>query len=234
MTVAFVAGLVTLLVLAGTVEAPHPVVAVVLIGYAIAARADFPIGSGHVVPTQLFLVPLFVLAPAALVPALVFVGLAIGLLGEVAFGRSRLDRLAYCGGDSIHALGPALVLTLFAGGHAATAAPEVLLSGVRRPAGLRLRLLEPARPARVRHAPGDPRARAAAGLGRRRRAGADRPGGRRSGLAQPVARARAAAAGGAAGGDGRRSLAPHQQRSRSPGGAAVRAPAPRGGRPASG
>jgi diguanylate cyclase (GGDEF)-like protein len=127
MTAGFLVGLVALIALAGGVEAPHPVAAAVLVAYAIAARADFPIGSGHVVPTQLFLVPLFALAPAALVPALVFAGLAVGLLGEALFGRSRLDRLAYCGGDSIHALGPALVLTVFAGGDVVMAAPAVLL-----------------------------------------------------------------------------------------------------------
>ena len=126
MTLLFVTGLAALLLL-GPVEAPHPVAIVVLLAYAVAARADFPIGSGHVVPTQVFLVPLFVLAPAAMVPGLVFVGLAVGLLGDVARGRTRLDRLAYCGGDSIHALGPALVITLFAGGHGAEAAPEVLV-----------------------------------------------------------------------------------------------------------
>jgi diguanylate cyclase (GGDEF)-like protein len=126
MTLLFVAGLAALLLL-GPIEAPHPVAAVVLLAYAVAARSDFPIGSGHVVPTQVFLVPLFVLAPAAMVPGLVFVGLVIGLVGEVALGRSRLDRIAYCGGDSIHALGPALVLTLLAGGHAAGAGLEVIL-----------------------------------------------------------------------------------------------------------
>jgi diguanylate cyclase (GGDEF)-like protein len=126
MTLLFAAGLGALLLL-GPVEAPEPVVALVLLAYAIAARADFAIGSGHVVPTQVFLVPLFALAPAPLVPALVFVGLVVGLLGEVALGRTRLDRLAYCGGDSIHALGPALVLTLFAGGHAVNAGAAVLL-----------------------------------------------------------------------------------------------------------
>jgi diguanylate cyclase (GGDEF)-like protein len=129
MTVAFTAGLAGLFALAGHGgEAAHPVVvAVVVIAYAVASRADFAIGSGHVVPTQLFLVPLFALAPAHLVPALVFLGLALGLFGEVAFGRARLDRLAYCGGDAVHALGPALVITVFAGGDAMAASAGVLL-----------------------------------------------------------------------------------------------------------
>ena len=78
-------------------------------------------------PTQLFLVPLFVLAPAQIVPGLVFLGLAVGLAGDVLLGRARLDRLAYCGGDAIHALGPALVLGVLADGSALTAAPLVLV-----------------------------------------------------------------------------------------------------------
>src|SRR5688572_33339171 len=82
MTALFLAGLAALL-LVGPAELPHPVVGVVVVAYAIAARADFAIGSGHVVPTQVFLVPLFVLAPAPLVPALVFAGLALGLVGDV-------------------------------------------------------------------------------------------------------------------------------------------------------
>ena len=127
MTGAFAAGLVGLIALAGPGGVLHPVIVVVLVAYAIASRADFAIGSGHVVPTQLFLVPLFVLAPAQIVPGLVFLGLALGLAGDVLLGRARLDRLAYCGGDAIHALGPALVLVVFAGGSALTAAPLVLV-----------------------------------------------------------------------------------------------------------
>jgi diguanylate cyclase (GGDEF)-like protein len=126
-TAGFLVGLTGLLALAGPIEAPHPMAALVLVAYAVAARSDFAIGSGHVVPTQVFLVPMFALAPAALVPALVFAGLAIGVMGEGLLGRSRFDRLAYCGGDGVHALGPALVLTLLAGGDAVSAAPEVLL-----------------------------------------------------------------------------------------------------------
>ena len=140
-----------LIALAQPGEAPHPVAWAVVAAYAIAARTDFPIGSGHVVPTQLFLVPLFVLAPAALVPALVYAGLALGVLGEAVLGRTRGDRLAYCGGDAMHALGPALVSCCSRA--ARRSRPRVVgdRAGVRRPAGVRLPLLEPARPARLRH-----------------------------------------------------------------------------------
>jgi diguanylate cyclase (GGDEF)-like protein len=127
MTSGFVACLAALIAIAQPGEAPHPVAWAVVVAYAIAARTDFPIGSGHVVPTQLFLVPLFALAPAQLVPALVFVGLAVGVAGEAALGRTRSDRLVYCGGDAMHSLGPALVLCMFAGGDGFAAGPEVLL-----------------------------------------------------------------------------------------------------------
>jgi diguanylate cyclase (GGDEF)-like protein len=127
MTAGFGAAVFVLLALAPPAEAPHAIAWAVVVAYALAARADFPIGSGHVVPTQLFLVPLFALAPAALVPALVFLGLAIGLLGEVVFGRSRTDRLAYCGGDAMHALGPALVFVVLAGGDATTASAPIIV-----------------------------------------------------------------------------------------------------------
>jgi diguanylate cyclase (GGDEF)-like protein len=127
MTAVFGLAVVALLVAAPELAAPEPVTLLLVAAYAIAARAEFPIGSGHMVPTQLFLIPLFAVAPAALVPALVYAGLAVGLLGEAALGRSRLDRLVYCGGDALHALGPALVLTLLAGGDAFAATPAVLM-----------------------------------------------------------------------------------------------------------
>ena len=84
MTAGFAAGVAMLLALGPAAAAPQPIVWALVVAYAIAARADFPVGSGHVVPTQLFLVPMFAVAPAPLVPALVFAGLALGLLGEVA------------------------------------------------------------------------------------------------------------------------------------------------------
>jgi len=126
-TAAFGAAVIVLLLLAPAARGPAPAAALAVLAYAIAARSDFPIGSGHMVPTQLFLVPLFALAPAPLVPLLVFAGLAAGLLGDAALGRARLDRLAYCGGDALHSVGPALVLVLLAGGDALDAPPEVLL-----------------------------------------------------------------------------------------------------------
>lgn len=62
-------------------------------------------------PTQLFLVPPFALAPAAAVPALVFAGLILVTLGDSLAGRSRVERVLFGGGDAVHALGPAITPT---------------------------------------------------------------------------------------------------------------------------
>jgi diguanylate cyclase (GGDEF)-like protein len=80
-----------------------------VVAYAIASRVEFPVGAGYAVPTQLFLPPLLVLATPALVPLLVFCALALGTLVSWAGRRSWPDRLATCGGDAWHAVGPALV-----------------------------------------------------------------------------------------------------------------------------
>jgi diguanylate cyclase (GGDEF)-like protein len=127
MTAVFGLAVALLLAVAPSVARPEPIAALVVIAYAVAARAEFPIGSGHMVPTQLFVVPLFAVAPVALVPALVYAGLALGLLGDVALRRSRADRLVYCGGDAMHALGPAVVLTVLAGGDPMTASAAVIV-----------------------------------------------------------------------------------------------------------
>ena len=103
-----------------------PGIAVLVLAYAATTRVNFPIGLAGTVPTQLFLVPLFLAAPAELVPALIASGLAIGHLIAFVAGRGRLDRLVCVGGDALHAVGPALVLILAAGGVAEGAAPWVL------------------------------------------------------------------------------------------------------------
>ena len=60
-------------------EAVSGWVAFAIVGaYAVAARVEFPVGAGYVVPTQLFLPPLLVVAAPATVPLLVFLGLALG------------------------------------------------------------------------------------------------------------------------------------------------------------
>jgi diguanylate cyclase (GGDEF)-like protein len=77
--------------------------------YAVAARVEFPVGTGYVVPTQLFLPALLVLAAPSQVPLLIGAALALGTVGSCIARRSWLDRLVTCGGDASHAIGPALV-----------------------------------------------------------------------------------------------------------------------------
>src|SRR3954465_14434830 len=98
----------------------------VLLAYAASIRVVFPVGAGFTTPSQLFLVPLFALAPAPLVPLLAVAGLVLARLVDVALGRTRMDRLVVCGGNAIYTLGPPLVLTV-AGRHDSLAAPVPLL-----------------------------------------------------------------------------------------------------------
>jgi hypothetical protein len=126
LTAAFLACAGGLLALAPPTGSVHPICVGVVIAYALAARADFPVGAGHAVPTVLFLVPLFALAPAQLVPLLVFGGLALAAAVEAAAGRARFDQVVHSAGDAVHALGPALVLVPLAGGDGTTATPAVI------------------------------------------------------------------------------------------------------------
>lgn len=103
-------------------------IAIVMVGaYAIASRVDYPIATGVAVPTQLFLVALFSEADARLVPLLAMAGLMLGTTAMVGLGRSRWDRLVMAGGDAMHVLGPAVVLTVAGHTDATTAPWEILL-----------------------------------------------------------------------------------------------------------
>ncbi len=126
-TVAFACVATGLFLLAPPADDPHPAAVGVVLAYALAARVEFPIGAGYFVPTQLFLVPLFVVAPAQLVPLLVLAAFLLAATGAAIAGRAALDRLVFCAGDSAHALGPAIVLTVLADGDAAHAGVWVLL-----------------------------------------------------------------------------------------------------------
>ena len=121
--------LVVAVLLATAPEAPAPHAAVVgalVLAYALAARVEFPIGAAYFVPTQLFLVPLFALAPAALVPALVFVAFVLAAAGAAVVRRAAFDRVVFSAGDAAHALGPAIVFVVFADGDATQASVAVI------------------------------------------------------------------------------------------------------------
>jgi diguanylate cyclase (GGDEF)-like protein len=114
MSLAFIVVAVALAVLAPHAEARAPLgmLIALTVGVAISSRIEFPIGAGYAVPTQLFLVALFVLAPAPLVPLMVLAGHTSAAIIDRLRGRVRADRLADVGVDSWHAIGPAVVIAL--------------------------------------------------------------------------------------------------------------------------
>ena len=93
----------------------RPATAVLLVlALALVSRIEFEIGTGSVVPTQLVLVPMLLLLPPPVVPLCVAAGYLLGGLVDHTQGRRHLQRLAVLLGSCWHALGPALVLSLFA------------------------------------------------------------------------------------------------------------------------
>lgn len=75
-------------------------------------RVQFEIGAGAALPTELALVPMLFLLPAALVPLCATAGYLLGASVDVARRRAHPDRLFVVGAYSWHALAPALVLSL--------------------------------------------------------------------------------------------------------------------------
>ncbi|HET8756696.1 MAG TPA: diguanylate cyclase, partial [Solirubrobacteraceae bacterium] len=78
--------------------------------YVLVARVEFPVGTGHVLPTQLVLVPMLVLLPPAVVPGVVAAGLIAATAVDWALGRVPARRLVSAVPDAWHALGAAAVL----------------------------------------------------------------------------------------------------------------------------
>src|SRR4051794_31537607 len=111
-----------LLVLDGATTGFDLATAAVLVGlYAILAGVEFPVGAGNVLPTQLVLIPMLMLAPPGAVPLLVAAGLLLARLSDWIRGRGSFERLVFSVPDAWHAVGPALVLLL-------AGAPEVGLA----------------------------------------------------------------------------------------------------------
>jgi diguanylate cyclase (GGDEF)-like protein len=88
--------------------------ALLVLTLALVSRIEFEIGTGSVVPTQVVLVPMLLLLPAPVVPLCVAAGYALGGVVDHVQGRRHPQRLAVLLGSCWHALGPALLLSLFA------------------------------------------------------------------------------------------------------------------------
>src|SRR4051794_4296098 len=111
--VLFVVSACALLLLPGATAGFDPALAALLIClYAILAGVEFPVGAGNVLPTQLVLIPMVVLAPPGVVPLLVAAGLLLARLSDWVRRRGSFDRLLFSIPDAWHAVGPAAVLLL--------------------------------------------------------------------------------------------------------------------------
>lgn len=87
--------------------------AVVLVfAYAGVSRVRFEVGVGVAYPTVLVLVPMLFLLPAHAVPLVVAAGYGLGYLPDVLRRQVHPTRALNVLGDSWHAIGPALVLSL--------------------------------------------------------------------------------------------------------------------------
>jgi HD-GYP domain-containing protein (c-di-GMP phosphodiesterase class II) len=100
-----------LVLLAGTHRHPawwlYPAFAV---GYAAASSIGFGVGAGEALPTELVLVPMLFVLPAAWIPLIVLAGLGLAAAREVTTGALSLRRaLVWPPISSVFALGPALV-----------------------------------------------------------------------------------------------------------------------------
>lgn len=111
-TVAFLIVATALALLSPTVHASVPLTAALAAAFAVASRIEFPVGAGHAVPTQLFLIPLLLLGPPGLVPLIVLGALAVAVVFDWLAKRTRLERLVETGGDAWHSIGPAFVFVL--------------------------------------------------------------------------------------------------------------------------
>ena len=96
-------------------------------GYVAVSQVKFEFGGYYVVPEQLMLVPMLLIAPLPLVPLLVGLASIIAVIPEVVNSKSHRDRWISGVGDCWFAVGPVLVLAAFAPGAPTLAAVEIYL-----------------------------------------------------------------------------------------------------------
>jgi putative nucleotidyltransferase with HDIG domain len=102
------------LALAATAERTlDPGLALVLVAsYVLVANAEFPSGTGVVVPTQVIFVPMLLLLPTPSVPLLVALAMLLRASVDAARGRAARERGLVSVADAWFAFAPALVLVL--------------------------------------------------------------------------------------------------------------------------
>jgi putative nucleotidyltransferase with HDIG domain len=85
--------------------------AVLLLAFTVLARFEFEIGAGYEPPTQIAFVPMLLVLPPELAPALVCAGRILSGLPDFISGRRSPERVLSRIGDAWYALGPAVVFT---------------------------------------------------------------------------------------------------------------------------
>jgi diguanylate cyclase (GGDEF)-like protein len=113
----FVAVAVALAVLLPSDREPSLLLMGLLVGaYALLSRIDFEVGTGSAVPTQLVFVPMLFLLPLPLVPLCVAGAYVLGAAPDYLGRRVHPARLLVLLGGSWFAIGPTVILALFATG----------------------------------------------------------------------------------------------------------------------
>lgn len=96
-------------------------------GYALVSRVRFEFGGYYVVPEQLMLVPMYLLAPLPMVPLLAGISALVAMVPDLVTGTSHRDRGLGSLGDSWYTFGPTLVLAGLATGPPSLGLVEVYL-----------------------------------------------------------------------------------------------------------
>jgi diguanylate cyclase (GGDEF)-like protein len=92
-----------------------PLLVALLVGsYALLSRVELEVGPGSAVPTQLVFVPMLFALPLSLVPLFVAAAYMLGALPDYLARRTHPARLLVPLGNSWFAVGPAVILALFA------------------------------------------------------------------------------------------------------------------------
>jgi HD-GYP domain-containing protein (c-di-GMP phosphodiesterase class II) len=101
-------------------EASPLLVVGLLVGHALVSRVRFEFASGYVVPEQLVIVPMMLLAPLPLVPLLIAIAGTLALIPDFLRGSWARDRWLNPTADCLPYLAPVLILAALAPG-----APEL-------------------------------------------------------------------------------------------------------------
>jgi putative nucleotidyltransferase with HDIG domain len=122
----FLAAAIALALLGGASGFSLPIAALFVLAIAAAGNVRFDVGAGFTVPTQAIFVPMLFSLPVAVVPLLVALALALGMLPRIIRRHDSPSWLLTAASNSWFAVGPATVL-LVAGDHSPSDRVGVLI-----------------------------------------------------------------------------------------------------------